>query len=113
MRAYADARPRGRAGLFILSARHGLLEADTSTHSYDQTLDLLTAQRLRPKVSGELIRAIDRLAAQEIVILAEPLYLVMCADVLAHPARPVVHWFPDPAIEFESAVQIFERWGWA
>jgi hypothetical protein len=112
LRSYVDARPRGRAGVFLLSARYGLLEADSVVSPYDQALDLPTAERLRSPVGRELERALRRLHAEEIVVLAEPLYLLLCADVLAAPGRPAVHWFADPAADFPRAVAVFERWGW-
>ena len=112
MRAYADARPRGRRGVFVLSGLHGLLDADTVIRPYDRPLDLAQARRLRPFAGAALAEALERLVAAELVVLAEPLYLLLIADVLALPARPAVHWFPDPAADFDAAIEVFERWGW-
>lgn len=112
MRAYADAGRRGRCGVFVLSARHGLVGADDVIHPYDQALDLATAKRLRPAVGAALTGELTRLGADELVIVAEPLYLVLIADVLATQGHPAVHWFADPAVDFAAAAVVLDRWGW-
>ncbi len=48
-------------------------------------------------------------APGEFLIIAEPLYLVPLADILAIPAR--VHWIADP-YDTAQADRVLDNWGW-
>jgi hypothetical protein len=49
---------------------------------------------------------------REVLIVAEPLYLVLLADLLALPARPRVNWIPDPAHGWAQARSVLDQWEW-
>jgi hypothetical protein len=49
---------------------------------------------------------------REVLVVAEPLYLVLLADLLALPARPRVHWIPDHAHGWAQARAVLDHWGW-
>lgn len=103
---------RLRARVRFLSAEHGLVTADTPLHTYDRSLDPDRAVVLRPAVISALHRemVVDGVP-YEVLVVAEPLYLVLLADLLALPARPRVHWVPD-AHGWEQAHAVLDQWGW-
>lgn len=104
---------RLRARVRILSAEHGLVTADTLLHTYDRPLDPDRAVVLRPAVMSALRgdMAADGVP-HEILIVVEPLYLVLLADLLALPARPRLYWIPDPAHGWPQASAVLDQWGW-
>lgn len=112
MRARLGSHPPLRARVRFLSAEHGLVTADTPLHTYDRPLDPQRAATLRPAVMSALRRemAADGVP-QEVLVVAEPLYLVLLADLLALPARPRVHWVPDHAHGWPQARVVLDQWG--
>lgn len=112
LRARLGGDPRLRARVRLLSAEHGLVTADTPLYTYDQPLDPDRAVALRPAVASALHRemVVDGVP-HEILVVAEPLYLVLLADLLALPARPRVHWIPD-AHGWAQAQAVLNQWGW-
>lgn len=97
----------------FLSAEHGLITADTPLHSYDRPLDPPRASELRPRVWQRLqIELTGNAAPGSVLIIAEPLYLVLLADLLAVRERPVLHWIPDHAHGWPQAAAILDRWKW-
>jgi len=105
-----DSRLRDRVR--FLSAEHGLVTADTPLHSYDRPLDLDRAVALRPAVMSALHREmVVNGVPHEVLVVAEPLYLVLLADLLALPARPRVHWIPD-AHGWPQAQAVLDQWRW-
>ncbi|WP_326550190.1 hypothetical protein [Micromonospora sp. NBC_01813] len=111
LRARLGTNPRLRNRIRILSARHGLVHADTPLLAYDQALDADTAARLRPAVTAALA---DDLAATgtpcEVLAIVEPLYLVPIADLLTTGAR--VHWVPDYFTGWPEASAVLDSWSW-
>lgn len=106
-----DARLRARVR--FLSAEHGLVTADTRLHTYDRTLDPDRAVELRPSVMAALTREMTTHGVpHEVLVVAEPLYLVLLADLLALPARPRVHWIADHAHGWPQASAVLDEWGW-
>jgi hypothetical protein len=113
MRARLGGRPRLRARVRFLSAEHGLVAADTPLHTYDRPLDPERAAVLRPLVTGALHRDMATAGMpREVLLVAEPLYLVLLADLLALPGRPRVHWIPDHAHGWPQARAVLDNWGW-
>ncbi|MDG4830009.1 hypothetical protein O7627_11935 [Solwaraspora sp. WMMD1047] len=113
LRARLGDAPARRARIRILSAQHGLVTADTPLAWYDRPLDAPRAAELRSAVRHRLVAEFDVDGTpEEILIIAEPLYLVPLADLLALPARPPIHWIPDHADGWPHAATILDRWGW-
>lgn len=113
LRARLGGQPRLRARVRFLSAEHGLVTADTPLHTYDRSLDPGRAVELRPTVMAELHREMSANGVpREVLVVAEPLYLVLLADLLALPARPRVHWIPDHAHGWAQARAVLDHWGW-
>lgn len=102
---------RARARIRILSAQYGLLNADRPVLPYDRPLDPQRAAEMLPLTTDALARewAVDG-APREILVIAEPLYLVPLAAILATPA--IVHWVPDPH-DTGTAERVLRRWGWS
>jgi hypothetical protein len=48
----------------------------------------------------------------EVLVVAEPLYLVLLADLLALSGRPRVRWIPDHAGGWPRAAAVLDEWGW-
>lgn len=103
---------RARARVRILSAEHGIVHADAPLLPYDRPLDPERAHALRGHVAAclnaELIR--DGVP-DEVLIVVEPLYLVLVADLLARPSVRV-YWMPDPATDWSRATAVLDGWGW-
>ncbi|MGH3778363.1 MAG: hypothetical protein ACRDRR_21915 [Pseudonocardiaceae bacterium] len=113
LRARLGGDPRLRARVRFLSAEHGLVTADTPLHPYDRPLDPDRAVALRPAVIATLHRDMTTDGVPyEVLVVAEPLYLVLLADLLALPARPRVHWIPDHAHGWPQARAVLDQWGW-
>jgi hypothetical protein len=110
LRSRLASTPHLRARVQILSAQHGLIKADCSMLPYDRPLDPQRAAELLPLVTIALVGewAADG-APWEVLVIAEPLYLVPLAAILATPA--IVHWIPDP-YDTDAAGRILRRWGW-
>ncbi|MEW2401369.1 DUF6884 domain-containing protein [Streptomyces sp. NPDC046862] len=112
LRARVGHLPDLRQRVFFLSARHGLVDANTSLLPYDQALTAEQANALRPEVSRRLRWRLDELGAPaRLLVVAEPLYLVLVADVLADDDRPLVHWIPDPH-GWPQAAAVLDEWNW-
>jgi hypothetical protein len=113
LRARLGGHPPLRARVRFLSAEHGLVTADTPLHAYDRPLDPARAVELRPVVMATLVREMAGTGVpNEVLVVAEPLYLVLLADLLALPARPRVHWVPDHAHGWPEARAVLDLWGW-
>jgi hypothetical protein len=116
LRARLGHQPRLRARVRFLSAQHGLVTADTPLHTYDRPLDPARAADLRPRVWARLRTELAGLpetgTPTDILVMAEPLYLVLIADLLAAPERPRVHWIPDHAHGWPHAAAVLDSWKW-
>jgi uncharacterized protein DUF6884 len=113
LRARLAASPALRARVRFLSAEHGLITADTPLAPYDRPLDSQRAAELRPQVWRQFaaeLAAGDMPA--EILVIAEPMYLVLLADLLAAAGRPRVHWIPDHDGGWPQAAVVLDGWGW-
>jgi hypothetical protein len=113
LRARLGGQPQLRARVRFLSAEHGLVTADTPLSSYDRPLDPTRARELRPVVMTALHREMTTHGVpREVLVVAEPLYLVLLADLLALPARPLVYWIPDHTHGWPQASAVLDNWGW-
>ena len=110
LRSRVAIAPHLRARIRILSAQHGLLNADGPVLPYDRPLDPERAVEMLPPVTDALAGewALDG-APREILVIAEPLYLVPLAAILATPA--IIHWVPDP-YDTDTAERVLRRWRW-
>jgi hypothetical protein len=112
LRARFGGRPELLQRIFFLSARHGLVGADTRLHPYDQPLTPERAADLRPSVYRMLRWHLDELGvAARLLVVAEPLYLVLLTDLLADEDRPIVRWIPDPR-GWNAAAAVLDEWNW-
>jgi hypothetical protein len=101
-----------RRRIFFLSARHGLVTADTPLTPYDQQLTVERAHQLRTAVHRTLRPRINELGATaRALVVAEPLYLVLLADLLADEDRPLLHWIPDPR-GWDETTAVLDEWNW-
>ena len=113
LRARLGGDARLRARVRFLSAEHGLVAADTVLRIYDRPLDPGRAKALRPRVMAALREEMATAGVpEEVLVVAEPLYLVLLADLLALLGRPRVHWVPDHAHGWPQAAVVLDRWGW-
>jgi hypothetical protein len=113
LRACLAGRPDLRRRVWIISAEHGLIHADTLLLPYDRRLDAARAFALRPKVA-RVARA-DLAAGgppREVLVVAEPLYLLALADLPDVLAPSPVHWIDDPAGGWQRAEKILTTWSW-
>jgi len=109
LRERLGAHPPHRQRIRILSAQHGVVDADTLLLPYDRPLDEARARQLRPQVTQRLRDA--QLGLVEALIVADPLYLTLVADLLAVP-KLRVHWVPDPFDGWTQAAAVLDGWGW-
>jgi Family of unknown function (DUF6884) len=102
-----------RAKVRFLSAQHGLVSANTRLLPYDRPLDPQRASQLRPEVWANL-QADFRAGGvpDQILVIAEPLYMVLLADLLAGDTRPGIVWIPDHADGWADAAAVLDEWGW-
>jgi hypothetical protein len=113
LRARLGHLPHLRSRVRFLSAQHGLITADIPLATYDRPLDPARANELRPRVWAQLrAELLETGMPANVLIIAEPLYLVLIADLLAAPERPRVHWIPDHAHGWPHAAAVLDRWKW-
>jgi len=104
--------PHLRQRVFILSAEHGLLGSDDLILPYDRVLTLERAEELRPSVARAVRqRILIPFAPPELLVVLEPLYFVLLADLL-FTDHPVLHWITDPITGWPNAVSLLDAWGW-
>jgi hypothetical protein len=94
-----------------LSAEHGIVTADTPLVPYDRPLDARRAEQLRPAVTEAIVAEWGAGGVpRELLVVAEPLYLVLLAEVLALGLR--IEWIADHAGGWPRAAAVLDRWGW-
>ena len=97
----------------FLSARHGLIPATMPLLPYNQRLTTTRARELRPAVQQELATVFGHYGTPaEVLVVCEPQYLVLLADLFAIPARPVVHWVSDVRDGWPQAAAVLDEWRW-
>jgi hypothetical protein len=109
LRARVGADPELRQRVRILSARHGLVQADQLLAPYDQVLDLERALELRLAVTQTVL---DGGRPDEVLAVLEPLYMVCLAGLLALPGRPAIRWVADPTGAWSEAAAVLDEWRW-
>jgi Family of unknown function (DUF6884) len=102
--------PPYRQRIRILSAQHGVVDADAPLLPYDRPLDEDRARQLRPQVARTLRHDAD-LGLSEALIVADSLYLTLVAGLLAMPACRI-RWISDPVNGWNEAATVLDRWGW-
>jgi hypothetical protein len=110
LRARTGCDARLRARIQVVSAAHGLVPADRPLIPYDRRMDPGRAAELAPEITATLARDWASTGRpQEILVIAEPLYLVPLAAILATATR--VRWVADP-YDTAAAGSILDQWGW-
>jgi len=111
LRACAEAKPGLRSRIWILSAEHGLLHADTPVLPYDRRMDPARAAWLRPAVRQCLHAECGRNGRPlEVLVIAEPLYQLALADLGALVGPDRVRWVSDPARDWGTAEAVIDSW---
>jgi hypothetical protein len=106
-------RPAHRARVRFLSAQHGYITADTQLSTYDRALDPARAHELRPLVDQQFRLDLNAHGTPgHILLIAEPLYLVLIADLFAVPQRPCIQWIPDHTHGWPEVAAVLDEWGW-
>jgi hypothetical protein len=111
LRTYITARPSLRTRVWIISAAHGLVHADTPLMPYDQRMDTRRAISLRPQVDQALRLACERDGTpRQVLVLAEPVYLLALAGLSSMPGGCRAHLIPAPAAGWAEALAILDTW---
>lgn len=101
-----------RQQICFLSAEHGLVRADDLIAPYDRALTRSRAEELRPVVAEQLRRQFHAGGVPTRVLLVlEPDYLVLLADLMAIASRPALHWICDPH-GWPQASALLDEWRW-
>ena len=112
LRARIGRDARARARVRVLSGEHGIINADAPLLPYDRQLSIDRARALRGQVAASLRLEMARDGVpNEVLLVVEPLYLVLVADLLAQPSVRV-YWLPEPATDWPRAAAILDGWGW-
>ena len=102
--------PELRRRVRILSAKHGLLEADRRLLPYDRQLTAWRARRLRHLVAGAVTEALD--GVESVLVVAEPRYLsLVLPSIREHPAKPTLRWVARPAA-WNDVSSVLDSWRW-
>jgi hypothetical protein len=106
------ARHRGlRDRVWIISAEHGLLHADTPLLPYDRRMDAARAMALRAQVTPCLRWEFLRNGGpREALVIAEPLYQLVLADLPLILGHDRVRWVSDPLAGWADAAAILDDW---
>ncbi len=111
LRALAHKTGWLRSRTWILSAEYGLLHADAQLLPYDRRMDEQRAALLRPAACRCLREEFrQRGVPREVLVIAEPLYQLVLADLasLAGPDR--VRWVDAPSCEWAKASAVISTW---
>lgn len=112
LRAHVDGHPSRREHVLVLSARYGLVLAETPLLPYDQPLAPPRAAHLRPQIHRAWVQQTQHTVVGELLLLLAPAYLELIAPSLLRRPPVVVHWIPDPTQAWEHAITVLNRWGW-
>ncbi|WP_327167714.1 MULTISPECIES: DUF6884 domain-containing protein [Streptomyces] len=113
LRGRLAGHPQVLERVWFLSAEHGLLGARTRVMPYERALTEARARLLRPAVCAavrERLDALGHLPAQ-ILLVAEPAYLSLLADVLGDEGRPLIRWITEPR-GWDDAAAVLDDWNW-
>lgn len=100
-----------RSRTWILSAEHGLLDADAPLLPYDRRMDEQRAALLRTAACRHLREEFrQRGLPREVLVIAEPLYQLALADLVSLAGADRVRWIDDPAREWEKASAVISTW---
>jgi hypothetical protein len=111
LRARAQETGWLRSRTWILSAEHGLVHADTPLLPYDRRMDGQRAAQLRPAASRHLRDEFTRRGIpREVLVIAEPLYQLILADLASLAGAERVRWVSDPAREWDKASAVISAW---
>jgi hypothetical protein len=111
LRARAQEIPWLRSRTWILSAEHGLLHAGDPLLPYDRRMDCQRAAQLRPAASRRLRGEFrQRGVPREVLVIAEPLYQLVLADLASLAGAGRVRWLDHPARDWEKASAIINTW---
>lgn len=108
LRSRIEERPDVRARVLILSARHGLISADTPIDTYDQAMTRERAEQLRPGCQAALVRQLADHPTDGALLLAEPLYLDALGPVLVADMQKVTR----PMRDWDLVENALDCWGW-
>ena len=105
-------RHRGlRDRVWIISAEHGLLHADTPLLPYDRRMDPGRALSLRAQVSQRMrSECVRHGTARQALVIAEPLYQMALADLPLILGHDRVRWISDPQAGWPDAAAIIHHW---
>jgi hypothetical protein len=113
VRARVGTRPELRRQTLILSARYGLVDADTPLLAYDQRMSAARARELRGQITETLHDRVVTQKVGEALLLLEASYMRALSDFLCQRWRPKVRWVPDPVGNWNYAEAVLDAWGWA
>ncbi|WP_159944911.1 DUF6884 domain-containing protein [Nocardiopsis sp. FR6] len=109
LRARIGSHQECRRRVMILSARHGLLNAEETVAPYDQAMTPERARQLRPATTEFVRDYRSRTVVEEALLLVAPEYLdaLPLADLAA-----MTHLVCDPLSHWELADAVLSGWGW-
>lgn len=111
LRARAQETGWLRSRTWILSAEHGLLHADAPLLPYDRRMDEQRAALLRPAACRRLREEFrQRGVPREVLVIAEPLYQLVLADLVSLVGTDRVRWVDDPSCEWDQASAVISIW---
>ncbi len=113
LRARIAGRADLRARIWILSAEHGLVHADTPLLPYDRHMTPARAEELRTRIGATVGAVISAGGGPEMVLaVAEPLYLLALADLPAILSPHPVHRIADTGEGWAQAETLLTAWSW-
>jgi hypothetical protein len=111
LRGCTDRHPGLRGRVWIISAEHGLLHADTLLLPYDRRMDPGRALILRAQVSQCLrSECLRNGTPREALVIAEPFYQLALADLPLIIGHDRVGWISDPQAGWLEAAAIIKHW---
>jgi hypothetical protein len=100
--------PAYRQRIRILSPRHGLLHPDAKLYPHRHSLSWQNALNLRE----HLIPQLQQIPTAHLLLIANPLWLLVLAPILAWPHRPTISWYTEADDDWPNAHTVLDQWGW-
>ncbi|GJF32585.1 hypothetical protein KNE206_52850 [Kitasatospora sp. NE20-6] len=112
LRERVAGHPDTRRRVRFLSAAYGLVTADTPLPFYERPLTPHQASIVRPKVAEQLAEEFRTGGVPDrILLVLEPAYVTLLADLTARADCPALHWVGDPR-GWPQAAAVLDDWRW-
>ncbi|MFJ2744793.1 DUF6884 domain-containing protein [Streptomyces sp. NPDC087440] len=108
LRERVTGHPAARRRVLVLSARYGLMTADTPVETYDQPMTSERQRTLHHTTPERVLQHLGRLPSSEALVLTEDVY----AQVLGPVPVATTHLITNPQDRHDDVHAVLNSWNW-